>query len=71
MRRNRTYKQIEDSRNTRLWITSVILPSVMVANSLYNNNPEIQKSVNNAINTVGTTIKKVGVSVTKVFKKDK
>lgn len=41
---SKTYKQIEDSRNTRLWITTVIVPLVTSAAMLYSN-PEIKSTV--------------------------
>lgn len=44
MRKERTYKQIEESRNRRLWITSVVIPLVSTAATLYSN-PEIKRSI--------------------------
>ena len=55
--REKSYKQIEASRNRRLWITNVILPTtsmgVMVFITLYNNNLEFRYHVNSAMNYVG------------------
>ena len=49
--RQKTYKQIEASRNTRLWITEVIIPVLTVGctvgAALYNGNPELRNKVNN------------------------
>ena len=49
--KQRTYKQIESSRNTRLWITEVVIPvfrAVSIAGAaLYNGNPEFRDKVNN------------------------
>ena len=50
----KTYRQIESSRNTRLWITSVILPvGTLIGTgfiSLYNGNLEFRYNVNQKIN---------------------
>ena len=54
--REKSYKQIEASRNRRLWITNVILPTtsmgVMVFVTLYNNNLEFRYYVNSKMNDV-------------------
>ena len=56
MLREKTYKQIEASRNTRLWVTNVILPvaslGTMVFTTMYNNNLEFRYNVNSAVNNV-------------------
>lgn len=56
MFRERTYKQIEASRNARLWITQVALPvagiGATVFATLYNNNLEFRYHVNMAANNV-------------------
>lgn len=53
MRRERTYKQIEASRNTRLWMTNVFLPTATllttIAVTVYNGSPEVRYAVNNKI----------------------
>ena len=36
-RRERTYKEIEGSRNTRLWITEVVIPVLGIAAWVYTN----------------------------------
>ena len=36
-KRERTYKDIEDSRNTRLWITEVVIPVLGIAAWVYTN----------------------------------
>lgn len=54
--RERTYKQIEASRNRRLWITTVVLPvasmGIMVFTSLYNNDLQFRYHVNSVVNDV-------------------
>lgn len=54
--REKSYKQIEASRNRRLWITNVILPTasmgVMVFTTLYNSNLEFRYHVNSAMNDI-------------------
>ncbi len=56
MRKEKTYKQIEASRNRRLWITNVMLPVgttvAMVGTALYNNNLQFRYTVNTAVNNV-------------------
>lgn len=48
--RERTYKQIEASRNRRLWLTQVVIPTAsmgaMVFTTLYNNNLQFRYNVN-------------------------
>lgn len=47
----KTYKQIEQSRNTRLWITDVIIPvftvTATVGAAVYNGNQDFRDKVNN------------------------
>lgn len=54
--RERTYKQIEASRNRRLWITQVAMPvasmTVMVGVTLYNNNLQFRYTVNEKLEDV-------------------
>ena len=45
--RQKSYKQIESSRNTRLWITTVIMPVMMAGTALYSGNPHVRDWVNN------------------------
>lgn len=56
MFKEKTYKQIEASRNRRLWITNVILPTAsmvtMVGVTLYNNNLQFRYYVNGFVNDV-------------------
>ena len=46
----KTYKQIEESRNRRLWLTQVALPVAGIATSgiamLYSGNPEFRNWAN-------------------------
>ena len=54
--RERTYKQIEASRNRRLWVTQVAMPvasmAVMVGVTLYNNNLQFRYTVNEKLEDV-------------------
>lgn len=54
-RRERTYKDIEDSRNTRLWITEVVLPIMGIAALVYTN----EGARNDIKKLVGTAKQKV------------
>lgn len=47
--RQRSYKQIEDSRNRRLWITSVIMPAIVAGSALYSGNPQVKGAVDDKI----------------------
>ena len=59
---NRTYKQIEASRNTRLWITSVVIPvtttGVGLFTMVYNGNPQFRNKVNEVTDKVTSKFKK-------------
>ena len=54
--RERTYKQIEASRNRRVWVTQVAMPvasmAVMVGVTLYNNNLQFRYTVNEKLEDV-------------------
>ena len=54
--RERTYKQIEASRNRRLWFTQVAMPmasmAVMVGVTLYENNLQFRYTVNEKLEDV-------------------
>lgn len=56
MFKERTYKQIEASRNARLWITQVALPVAAMGTTvfvtMYNNNLAFRYNVNTAMNNV-------------------
>ena len=56
----RTYKDIEDSRNTRLWITDVILPVLGIAAFVYTN----EGARNDIKRLVGTAKQKVNNKIT-------
>ena len=51
--KEKTYKQIEASRNRRLWLTQVALPvlgtGVSIGTALYMGNPEFREGVNNVM----------------------
>lgn len=59
-----TYKQIESSRNVRLWITSVILPAATLAITTLIAMPEVRHAA-------GQNLKKIGRSIKRSFKKGK
>ena len=52
-----TYKQIEASREARLWIGQVIIPAIMVVGAAMTV-PEVRKAVTEKANNVKTAIKK-------------
>lgn len=51
-----TWKQIEQTRELRLWITQIVAPAVLVTAYLASI-PEVRESVSNKVNQVKTTIK--------------
>lgn len=60
--RERTYKQIEDSRDRRLWITQVIIPLATLAVILYTNEntrAEIKAAVATVKAKANNTIAKI------------
>lgn len=58
--RQRSYKQIEASRNTRLWLTTVLMPigttAIMAGTALYNGNLEFRYKVNTAMHNAGVWV---------------
>ena len=52
-----TYKQIEASREARLWIGQVIIPVITVVGAAMTV-PEVRKAVIEKVNNVKTAIKK-------------
>ena len=52
-----TYKQIEASREARLWIGQVIIPAITVVGAAMTV-PEVRKAVTDKANNVKTAIKK-------------
>ena len=52
-----TYKQIEASREARLWIGQVIIPAITVVGAAMTV-PEVRKAVTEKANNVKTDIKK-------------
>lgn len=68
--RKRTYKDIEASRNARLWITSVVLPTATLAATLYSND-EIRKTINSAVSGVTNSIKSTASKVKNYFETKK
>ncbi len=51
-----TYKQIETSREIRLWIGQIIVPTVTVVATMMTV-PEVRHSVVKTVNNVGKSIK--------------
>ena len=67
--RNRTYKDIEDSRNTRLWITEVILPATgMALFALSNEN--ITRELKKGVFKVRTKTTEIGHNIKNIFSKE-
>lgn len=52
-----TYKQIETSREIRLWLTSIIVPTVTTVGTLMLV-PEVRNAVKSKVNEVRLKIKK-------------
>lgn len=52
-----TYKQIEASREARLWIGQVIIPAIAVVGAVMTV-PEVRKAVTEKANNIKTAIKK-------------
>ena len=52
-----TYKQIEASREARLWIGQVIIPAITVVGAAMTV-PEVRKAVAEKVNNLKTAIKK-------------
>lgn len=52
-----TYKQIEASREVRLWIGQVIVPAIGVA-AVVMSNPEVRRTVSNKTREVKQSIKR-------------
>lgn len=57
-----TYKQIEASREMRLWITQVIVPATLMAATVFATVPEVRyaaaEKVNNVKKAIGRKFKK-------------
>ena len=52
-----TYKQIETSREMRLWISQVIVPAVTTAAAVLYMNPELRHKLADKANELKETIK--------------
>ena len=66
--RKRTYKDIEESRNRRLWITEVILPIGTLA-IVAMSNPEVKKTCKKMSDGIKNETNKVVNKVKGVFSK--
>ncbi len=67
MARGKTWKQIEQSRDTRLWITTVWLPIAGIVAGLYTMVPEVRY----AINSIPYKVKQTTQSIKEKFKEYK
>ena len=52
-----TYKQIETSREVRLWIRDIIVPAVAAVGTVMYMNPELRAKATNKVNEVKYKIK--------------
>lgn len=52
-----TYKQIETSREIRLWITQVIVPTIAVTTAVVATVPELREAVTTKFNNVKDKVK--------------
>jgi hypothetical protein len=52
-----TYKQIEASREIRLWITQVIVPAIAVSTAVVATVPELREAVTTKFNEVKGKVK--------------
>lgn len=52
-----TYKQIEASREARLWLTQVIVPTLALGTAVVMMNPELKEAVVTKYNDVKSTLK--------------
>jgi len=52
-----TYKQIEASRELRLWIGQIIVPAVTIGAGIILANPELKRSVSTKFNGIKNSIK--------------
>ena len=53
-----TYRQIEASREARLWITQVIVPTLMLATTVVMVNPDLKEAVMTKFEDVKGKIKR-------------
>lgn len=53
-----TYKQIEASREIRLWIGQVIVPAITTAAAVLYMNPELRQKAAEKVNNIKTKFKK-------------
>lgn len=67
---SKTYKQIEESRNRRLWITTVLIPLVSTAGMLYSNDT-IRQRVDNTCNKLKWEFRTKKESIKSKFRKNK
>ena len=52
-----TYKQIEASREARLWITQVIMPTLGLATAVVAMSPELRETIKTKFNSTKDKIK--------------
>ena len=53
-----TYKQIEASREARLWIGQIIVPAITIAAIIIFNNPRVYNALDNKVDQIKTSIKR-------------
>lgn len=53
-----TYKQIEASRELRLWIGQIIVPAVGITATILASNPNLRNSISSKYKSVKSKIKK-------------
>lgn len=53
-----TYKQIEASREVRLWIGQVIVPAIGVASAVVLSNPDLRKAASEKVDDMKQTIRR-------------
>ena len=63
-----TWKKIEASRERRLWLTQVVIPTLMACVVLYQV-PEVRVQVNKAVESAVDCAKKTKEKVSDFFKK--
>lgn len=53
----KTWKQIETSRERRLWFTQVIIPSIIIGGVIFSK-PEVREFLTDKINRIKAKVKK-------------
>ena len=53
-----TYKQLETSREARMWISQVIIPVIVCVGMLFKDNPELKEKAKNTYKDIKNRIKR-------------